>query len=65
MTTLCLKNVIIPRNGEALIILWQARNLILTLSNDHSYADSPHAILGQVITRYYCASTVFFLSCPF
>lgn len=31
MKTLCLKNVLILRNGEALIILWQACNLISTL----------------------------------
>lgn len=31
MKTLCLKNVLILRNGKALIILWQACNLISTL----------------------------------
>lgn len=36
MKTLCLKKVIILRNGEALIIVLQACNLILTLSNHHS-----------------------------
>lgn len=65
MKTLCLKNVIILRNGEALIILQQACNLILTLSNDHSYSGSPFAILGQVIIRSHFASTVFFPSHPF
>lgn len=32
MKTLCLKNLIILRNSEALIILWQACNLIPTLT---------------------------------
>lgn len=43
------------RNGEALIVLQQAWYLINTLSNDCSYCGSPHAILGQVITRSYFA----------
>lgn len=54
MRTLCLKNVIMLRNGEALIPQ-QAWYLINTLSNDCSYCGSPLAILGQVITRSYFA----------